>query len=109
MPCKFEPWPRLRGWLRRPRRRPFLRRLVAALATQAVHRSTPAAAEQSLLLKAANIVPHGGGKKLDPKSDGFKTVARWIGEGMSFGKDSDAKLVSIEVQPKQGSMKVKSQ
>ena len=70
----------------------------------------PAAPEQSLLLlKAANIVPHGGGKKLDPKSDGYKTIARWIGEGMSFGKDSDAKLVSIEVQPKQGSMKVKSQ
>ena len=109
MPCKFEPWQRLRRWLRRPRRRPFLRRLFAALATQAVHRSPPAAAEQSLLLKAANIVPHGGGKKLDPKSDGYKTFARWIGEGMSFGKDSDAKLVSIEVQPKQGSMKVKSQ
>ena len=70
----------------------------------------PAAPEQSLLLlKAANIVPHGGGKKLDPKSDGYRTIARWIGEGMSFGKDSDAKLASIEVQPKQGSMKVKSQ
>ena len=35
MPCKFEPWQRLRWWLRRPRRRPFLRRLVAELATQA--------------------------------------------------------------------------
>ena len=70
----------------------------------------PAAPEQSLLLlKAANVVPHGGGKKLDPKSDGYKTIARWIGEGMSFGKDSDAKLVSIEVQPKEGSMKVKSE
>ena len=70
----------------------------------------PAAPEQSLLLlKAANIVPHGGGKKLDPKSDGYRTIARWIGEGMAFGKDSDAKLVSIEVQPSKGSMKVNSQ
>jgi hypothetical protein len=70
----------------------------------------PAAPEQSLLLlKAASVVPHGGGKKLDPKSDGYKTIVQWIGQGMPFGKDSDAKLVSIEVQPKQGSMKVKSQ
>jgi hypothetical protein len=67
------------------------------------------APEQSLLvLKAANIVPHGGGKKLDPASDGYKTLVRWIGEGMTFGKETDAKLVSIEVQPARGIMKLKS-
>ena len=70
----------------------------------------PVAPEQSLLLlKAANVVPHGGGKKLDPKSDGYRTIVEWIGQGMPFGKDSDAKLVSIEVQPRHGSMKTKSQ
>ena len=42
----------------------------------------PAAPEQSLLLlKAANIVPHGGGKRLDPNSEGYQTLARWIGAG----------------------------
>jgi len=67
------------------------------------------APEQSLLvLKAANIVPHGGGKKLDPASDGYRTLVRWISEGMPFGKDTDPKLVSIEVQPSRGIMKLKS-
>src|ERR1043165_3011261 len=41
----------------------------------------PAAPEQSLLLlKSANIVPHGGGKKLEPDSEGYRTLVRWIGE-----------------------------
>ena len=70
----------------------------------------PVAPEQSLLLlKAANIVPHGGGRKLDPKSAGYQTIVRWISEGMPYGKDTDPKLVSIEVQPKHGSLKTKSQ
>ena len=39
----------------------------------------PTAPEQSLLvLKAANIVPHGGGQKLDPKSESIKTLLRRI-------------------------------
>ena len=43
----------------------------------------PPAPDQSLLLlKAANIVPHGGGEKLAPDSEGFQTLVRWIGEGM---------------------------
>lgn len=70
----------------------------------------PVAPEQSLLLlKATNNVPHGGGKKIDPQSDEYKTVVRWIGEGMSFAKDTDAKLASIDVEPKRGSLKIHSQ
>lgn len=70
----------------------------------------PGAPEQSLLLlKAANIVPHGGGKKLDPNSEGYKTLVRWISEGMPFAKETDPKLVSIDVQPKRGLMKFKTQ
>src|SRR4051812_33424875 len=46
----------------------------------------PVAPEQSLLLlKAANIVPHGGGQKLDPKSESYRTLVRWISQGMPFG------------------------
>lgn len=70
----------------------------------------PAAPEQSLLLtKAANITPHGGGKKLDPKSDEFALLAKWISNGMPFGKDTDPKLASIEVQPAQRTMGLKSE
>lgn len=70
----------------------------------------PAAPEQSLLLlKAANIVPHGGGKKLDPNSDGYKMLAEWIRQGMPYGKPTDPTLASIEVEPKRNTMPVKSQ
>jgi hypothetical protein len=69
----------------------------------------PSAPEQSLLvLKAANIVPHGGGKKLEPDSESYRTLVRWISEGMNYGSDKDAKLTSIDVEPKRMSMKVKT-
>src|SRR5213078_713993 len=39
----------------------------------------PAAPAQSLLLtKAVNSTPHGGGKKLDPKSDEYALIVKWI-------------------------------
>lgn len=67
----------------------------------------PAAPEQSLLLlKAANVVPHGGGKRLDSSSESYKRLAQWIGEGMAYGKETDPKLVSIEVQPKRNIIKI---
>lgn len=60
----------------------------------------PPAPDQSLLLlKAANIVPHGGGKKLDPESEGYQTLVRWIGEGMPYGSEGDAKITALEVEP----------
>ncbi len=68
------------------------------------------APEQSLfLLKAANIVPHGGGKKLDPNSESYRTIVRWIGQGMPYGSTNDAQLVSIEVSPNRLSMKSKTE
>jgi hypothetical protein len=61
----------------------------------------PATPEQSLLLlKASNVVPHGGGKRLDSSSEGYKRLAQWISQGMPYGKPADPKLVSIEVQPR---------
>ena len=67
----------------------------------------PPAPDQSLLLmKASNTVPHGGGKRLDLTSEGYKLIREWIAQGMPYGQDSDAKLVSIEVQPKRNTMKI---
>lgn len=66
----------------------------------------PAAPEQSLvLLKATNTVPHGGGKRLDPSSESYKRLARWIGEGMAYSHATDPTLVSIEVLPKRNVIK----
>ncbi len=66
----------------------------------------PAAPEQSLLLlKAANIVPHGGGKKLDPQSEGYRTLVAWIRQGMPYGRPEDPKLAGIDVKPERASLK----
>ena len=60
----------------------------------------PAAPEQSLLLtKGTAQLPHGGGKKLDPKSEDYQDLLRWIREGMPYGSDSDPKMVRISVEP----------
>jgi hypothetical protein len=68
-----------------------------------------AAPDQSLLLlKAANIVPHGGGKRIEPGSEEFHTVVRWISEGMAYQRESDPKIVSLEVEPARISLKARS-
>ncbi len=60
----------------------------------------PAAPEMSLLLtKGAAQLPHGGGKKLDVKSEDYADLVRWIREGMPYGKDSDPKMERITVEP----------
>ena len=65
----------------------------------------PAAPENSLLLlKATGASPHGGGKHLNPNSDDYRLLVRWIAEGLPFGKDTDPKLTTIEVQPAQRTM-----
>ena len=68
----------------------------------------PAAPTESLLLtKAVNSTPHGGGKKLDPKSDEYALLVKWIASGMPYGKETDPKLVTIEVQPTERVMTLK--
>jgi hypothetical protein len=65
----------------------------------------PAAPENSLLLlKGTNASPHGGGKRLDPKSDDYQLLVRWIAQGMPYGQESDPKIARIEVLPKQRTM-----
>ena len=65
----------------------------------------PAAPENSLLLlKATGASPHGGGKHIDPNSDDYRLLVRWIAQGLPFGKDTDPKLTTIEVQPQQRTM-----
>lgn len=66
----------------------------------------PPAPEQSLLvLKAANLVPHGGGKKLDPDSEEYQTLVRWISAGMPYGKPEDPVLAQLEVEPAEATLK----
>jgi len=60
----------------------------------------PAAPEQSLLLmKATGAVAHGGGKKMEPGSDEYKLVRRWIAAGMPFGSEKDPVVTKIAIVP----------
>jgi hypothetical protein len=64
-----------------------------------------AAPENSLLLlKGINASPHGGGKRLDPKSDDYALLVRWIAQGVPYGKESDPKVERIEVLPPKRTM-----
>ncbi|MDB6003802.1 MAG: hypothetical protein JWR15_789 [Prosthecobacter sp.] len=69
----------------------------------------PPAPEESLLItKGAAIVPHTGGKKLEPGSEDYKMLVRWIAEGMNYAQKGEATLSGISVEPARVSMKIKT-
>jgi hypothetical protein len=60
----------------------------------------PASPDNSLLLmKAAGIMAHAGGKRLEVDSDEYKLLRRWIASGTPFGSDKDPVVTKITVQP----------
>jgi hypothetical protein len=67
----------------------------------------PAVPEQSLILrKASGQTPHGGGIRLTRDSVGYATLRKWIEQGTPFGTDADPQLLSVEVQPERGLVKM---
>src|SRR5262249_44950788 len=60
----------------------------------------PAAPDNSLLLlKATGIVAHAGGKRMEPGSDEYKLIRRWVAAGTPFGKTTDPTVTKIQVYP----------
>jgi hypothetical protein len=60
----------------------------------------PSAPEQSLLLlKPTGTIAHGGGRKLEPDSDEYAVIRRWIAAGAPFGRPSDPVVSHVEVIP----------
>jgi hypothetical protein len=51
------------------------------------------------LLKATGKIAHGGGKKMEPDSDEYKLVRRWVAAGMPWGSDKDPVVTKISVFP----------
>jgi hypothetical protein len=51
------------------------------------------------LMKATGRAPHGGGKKMDPESDEYKLVRRWIAAGTPWGDEKDPTVTKISVFP----------
>ncbi len=60
----------------------------------------PADPDRSLILqKASGQLPHGGGKRLNPKSQEYQLIRDWIAEGMPYGSPNDAQVSSISIWP----------
>jgi len=60
----------------------------------------PASPDQSLfLMKAAGVVPHGGGKKTEVGSEEYKVLRRWIASGLPYGQPSDPSVTKVSVTP----------
>ena len=52
-----------------------------------------------LLLKGAAITPHGGGRKIELGTPGFRRLQRWLESGAPRTIDTEQPIVGIEVEP----------
>jgi hypothetical protein len=60
----------------------------------------PAAPDHSLLLlKATGTLAHGGGKRIEPGSDEYKLIRRWIAAGTPRGLPTDPVVTRISIFP----------
>ncbi len=65
----------------------------------------PPAPEESLLLtKGTNTTPHGGGKKIEPGSEYYQAIVRWIAEGMPYVQEKEPTLAKISVEPSRATL-----
>ena len=63
-------------------------------------RITPAAPDESLLLrKASGGMPHGGGIRLKADTKDYATLRNWIAAGTPVGDPAAPKLASLRVEP----------
>ena len=69
----------------------------------------PAQPEQSLLLlKATARMPHGGGRRLDERSEDYRILRDWIAQGAIPPGADDPRLERIEVSPREMVLKKNS-
>ena len=59
--------------------------------------------ESLLLLKATQTVPHEGGERFGIDSGAYRTLAEWIGSGMTFRGEGEPALTKIEATPRERS------
>jgi len=60
----------------------------------------PSAPDHSLLLlKATGTMAHAGGRRMEPGSDEYKLVRRWVAAGAPFGSPEDPVVTKISVGP----------
>jgi hypothetical protein len=63
-------------------------------------RTLPAAPDESLILrKGTGRVAHGGGTKLPPGGEDYRTLRAWVAAGMPFGSPDAPRVVALRVEP----------
>jgi hypothetical protein len=63
--------------------------------------------ESLMLRKAAKLMPHGGGTRFVEGDDNFRMALDWIASGARGPRESDARLMDIEVYPPAALLKPK--
>jgi hypothetical protein len=63
-------------------------------------------AKSLLLLKPTEVVPHMGGKRFAPDSPAYAVISRWIASGLPGPSAADAKLIDLEVKPRDRTLSV---
>ncbi len=71
--------------------------LARAAGGRRINRVDPA--ESLMLLKAENVIPHGGGKVIDPASAEHETLLAWLKDGASPSIPKEPALTGIRVAP----------
>ena len=66
--------------------------------------STAAPERSLLLLKGTGYVPHGGGVRLQPNSEGYALVRNWIAAGAPNDIAAAPKLQSLRIDPSQATL-----
>ena len=70
-------------------------------------RINAASPEESLLVrKAANLIPHGGGQRLEPGGPAARILTDWIAAGAPGPRTDEATLQRIEVSPSNSTLVV---
>src|SRR4030095_10985194 len=69
-------------------------------------RITAGAPDHSLLLaKATNMVPHGGGRRLEPDSEAYYLMRAWIAAGAPPSAPNRPRIASLQLMPREGVLK----
>ena len=70
-------------------------------------RVSPAAPPESLiLLKPTLAVDHEGGQRIEPGSETYQLLTRWIAGGLPYQATNEPTLTGIQVEPAEGSYKL---
>lgn len=74
-------------------------RITREIGMRRINQAVP---EDSLLLqKAVGSVPHTGGKKIEPGSEHYQTLLKWLSDGVQLDQGEVPKVARVDLYPKQ--------